>query len=72
MCPEKERYSRLMQGTESFYECDGGEFNPDKAVKEYSRSAADQVNKSLSIVFIYMFPFKSFYRNYHYHMKCDQ
>jgi hypothetical protein len=42
MCPEKERYSRLMQGTESFYECDGGEFNPDKAVKEYSRSAADQ------------------------------
>uniref|UniRef100_A0A914PEJ1 SAC3/GANP/THP3 conserved domain-containing protein n=1 Tax=Panagrolaimus davidi TaxID=227884 RepID=A0A914PEJ1_9BILA len=55
MCPEKERYSRLMQGTESFYECDGGEFNPDKAVKEYSRSAADQVN--LYLLHLYMFSF---------------
>uniref|UniRef100_A0AC34FSQ1 SAC3/GANP/THP3 conserved domain-containing protein n=1 Tax=Panagrolaimus sp. ES5 TaxID=591445 RepID=A0AC34FSQ1_9BILA len=42
MCPEKERYSRQMQHTESYYECDGDVFNPDIAVKEYSRSAADQ------------------------------
>uniref|UniRef100_A0A7E4VX12 SAC3_GANP domain-containing protein n=1 Tax=Panagrellus redivivus TaxID=6233 RepID=A0A7E4VX12_PANRE len=43
MCPEKERYSRLMQRTVNFYEHDNdGTFNPDKAVKDYSRSAADQ------------------------------
>ncbi|CAG9539692.1 unnamed protein product [Cercopithifilaria johnstoni] len=43
MCPEKERYMRVVQKRLSMYEChDDGSIAPELAVKEYSRSAADQ------------------------------
>ncbi|VBB33225.1 unnamed protein product, partial [Acanthocheilonema viteae] len=43
MCPEKERYMRVVQKRLSTYEChDDGSIAPELAVKEYSRSAADQ------------------------------
>ncbi|EFO22461.2 hypothetical protein LOAG_06026 [Loa loa] len=43
MCPEKERYMRVVQKRLSTYEChDGGIIAPELTVKEYSRSAADQ------------------------------
>lgn len=44
MCPEKERYMRVIQKRLSTYEChDDGSIAPELTVKEYSRSAADQV-----------------------------
>ena len=44
MCPEKERYLRVVQKRISPYECDSaGSMVPDLTVKDYSRSAADQV-----------------------------
>ncbi|VDK81505.1 unnamed protein product [Litomosoides sigmodontis] len=43
MCPEKERYMRVVQKRVSTYEChDDGSIAPELTVKEYSRSAADQ------------------------------
>ncbi|CAJ0959706.1 unnamed protein product, partial [Mesorhabditis belari] len=43
LCPEKERYVRIVQKRLSIYECDQyGKLIPPKAVKEYARSAADQ------------------------------
>uniref|UniRef100_A0A8L7T2N4 SAC3/GANP/THP3 conserved domain-containing protein n=2 Tax=Brugia malayi TaxID=6279 RepID=A0A8L7T2N4_BRUMA len=43
MCPEKERYMRVVQKRLSAYEChDDGSIAPELTVKEYSRSAADQ------------------------------
>uniref|UniRef100_A0A0R3S1B7 SAC3_GANP domain-containing protein n=1 Tax=Elaeophora elaphi TaxID=1147741 RepID=A0A0R3S1B7_9BILA len=43
MCPEKERYMRVVQKRLSTYEChDDGSIAPELTVKEYSRSAADQ------------------------------
>ncbi|CAJ0580192.1 unnamed protein product, partial [Mesorhabditis spiculigera] len=43
LCPEKERYIRIVQKRLSGYECDSdGHLIPEKAVKEYGRSAADQ------------------------------
>ncbi|KAM3721943.1 Germinal-center associated nuclear protein [Dirofilaria immitis] len=43
MCPEKERYMRVIQKRLSIYEChDDGSIAPELTVKEYSRSAADQ------------------------------
>uniref|UniRef100_A0A0N4U5W6 SAC3_GANP domain-containing protein n=1 Tax=Dracunculus medinensis TaxID=318479 RepID=A0A0N4U5W6_DRAME len=43
MCSEKERYVRIIQKRVSPYECnDLGEMIPEIAIKEYSRSAADQ------------------------------
>ncbi len=44
MCPEKERYIREVQKRVSIYECDkNGVIVPQLTVKDYSRSAADQV-----------------------------
>lgn len=44
MCPEKERYMRQLQNLLSDYELDEqGQMAPEKAVKDYARSAADQV-----------------------------
>lgn len=44
MCPEKERYMRVIQKRLSPYECrEDGRMAPELTVKEYSRSAADQV-----------------------------
>ncbi|VDM68132.1 unnamed protein product [Strongylus vulgaris] len=43
MCPEKERYVRVVQKRISPYECNpDGSLNPSRLVKEYARSAADQ------------------------------
>ncbi|VDK85271.1 unnamed protein product [Onchocerca ochengi] len=43
MCPEKERYMRVIQKRLSIYEChNDGSIAPELTVKEYSRSAADQ------------------------------
>uniref|UniRef100_A0A915Q7H0 SAC3/GANP/THP3 conserved domain-containing protein n=1 Tax=Setaria digitata TaxID=48799 RepID=A0A915Q7H0_9BILA len=43
MCPEKERYMRVVQKRLSVYEChNDGTMAPELTVKEYSRSAADQ------------------------------
>jgi hypothetical protein len=43
MCPEKERYVREMQKNLNSYECDAyGTLIQERAVKDYSRSAADQ------------------------------
>lgn len=43
MCPEKERYMRDVQYNLSRYECDmDGQMIPEKTVKNYTRSAADQ------------------------------
>uniref|UniRef100_A0A0M3K3H9 Germinal-center associated nuclear protein (inferred by orthology to a human protein) n=1 Tax=Anisakis simplex TaxID=6269 RepID=A0A0M3K3H9_ANISI len=43
MCPEKERYQRVVQKRLSVYECDeNGVMLPELTVKDYSRSAADQ------------------------------
>ncbi|CAD5227112.1 unnamed protein product [Bursaphelenchus xylophilus] len=43
MCPEKERYMRELQKLLNDYECDEhGNLIPEKAVKDYARSAADQ------------------------------
>lgn len=43
MCPEKERYMRETQFNLSRYETDfDGRMVPEKTVKNYSRSAADQ------------------------------
>lgn len=43
MCPEKERYVREMQKNLNSYECDSnGTIIQERAVKDYSRSAADQ------------------------------
>ncbi|VDK63884.1 unnamed protein product, partial [Gongylonema pulchrum] len=43
MCPEKERYMRVVQKRLSLYECSqDGRMAPELTVKEYSRSAADQ------------------------------
>ncbi|VDN06248.1 unnamed protein product [Thelazia callipaeda] len=43
MCPEKERYLRIVQKRLTVYECrDDGQIAPELTVKEYSRSAADQ------------------------------
>ncbi|VDN30402.1 unnamed protein product, partial [Cylicostephanus goldi] len=43
MCPEKERYVRVVQKRISPYECNpDGSLNPNLLVKEYARSAADQ------------------------------
>ncbi|KAL3273963.1 hypothetical protein HHI36_015385 [Cryptolaemus montrouzieri] len=43
MCPEKERLLRVIQHQVSIYEQDSGrEMNPSLAVKQYSRSSADQ------------------------------
>ncbi|VDM40686.1 unnamed protein product [Toxocara canis] len=43
MCPEKERYQRVVQKRMSTYECDeSGNMVPELTVKDYSRSAADQ------------------------------
>ncbi|EYC43808.1 hypothetical protein Y032_0480g2237 [Ancylostoma ceylanicum] len=45
MCTEKERYVRVVQKRISQYECDpDGSLNPNRMVKEYARSAADQDN----------------------------
>uniref|UniRef100_A0A915NMB8 SAC3/GANP/THP3 conserved domain-containing protein n=1 Tax=Meloidogyne floridensis TaxID=298350 RepID=A0A915NMB8_9BILA len=45
MCPEKERYMRDVKKSLHFYECDSeGRIVHEKMVKDYSRSAADQVN----------------------------
>jgi hypothetical protein len=44
MCPEKERYMRDVKKSIHFYECDSrGQMAHEKMVKDYSRSAADQV-----------------------------
>lgn len=44
MCPEKERYMRDVKKSLHFYECDSnGQMVHEKMVKDYSRSAADQV-----------------------------
>ncbi|VDN60973.1 unnamed protein product [Dracunculus medinensis] len=46
MCSEKERYARIVQKRVSPYECNHlGEMIPKIAVKEYRRSAADQVTE---------------------------
>uniref|UniRef100_A0A1I7WMA5 ANK_REP_REGION domain-containing protein n=1 Tax=Heterorhabditis bacteriophora TaxID=37862 RepID=A0A1I7WMA5_HETBA len=43
MCPEKERYVRVVQKRISSYECGPeGIMEPQRMVKEYARSAADQ------------------------------
>jgi nuclear mRNA export protein SAC3 len=43
MCPERERYVRDVQKNLNPYECDErGNMIPEKTVKDYSRSAADQ------------------------------
>jgi hypothetical protein len=43
MCPEKERYCRMVGKLLHPYECDSdGKLNHALAVKDYSRSAADQ------------------------------
>lgn len=58
MCPEKERYMRVVQKRLSAYEChNDGSIAPELAVKEYSRSAADQV-KMQSLKFLKIFPKK--------------
>ncbi|WKY03936.1 hypothetical protein Q1695_005146 [Nippostrongylus brasiliensis] len=45
MCPEKERYVRVVQKRISPFECDSnGVLDPRRMVKEYARSAADQDN----------------------------
>ncbi|RCN27440.1 hypothetical protein ANCCAN_26825, partial [Ancylostoma caninum] len=45
MCTEKERYVRVVQKRISQYECNpDGSLNPNRMVKEYARSAADQDN----------------------------
>ncbi|KAK6747644.1 hypothetical protein RB195_000689 [Necator americanus] len=45
MCPEKERYVRIVQKRISQYECNSdGTLNHMHMVKEYARSAADQDN----------------------------
>lgn len=49
MCPEKERYQREVRKQVSPYEGHGGMMDPVKAVKDYSRSAADQVISQISI-----------------------
>lgn len=56
MCPEKERYVRVIQKRVHPLECSpSGRIAPELAVKEYSRSAADQVvtiYKCYSAVFL--------------------
>lgn len=45
MCPEKERYLRVVQKRISPFECGAsGYLEPNRMVKEYARSAADQDN----------------------------
>lgn len=45
MCPEKERYQRVVQKRMSPYECDAnGVMVHELTIKDYSRSAADQVS----------------------------
>ncbi|KJH45074.1 hypothetical protein DICVIV_08891 [Dictyocaulus viviparus] len=45
MCPEKERYVRIVQKRISQFECaSDGSLQPHLMVKEYARSAADQDN----------------------------
>lgn len=45
MCPEKERYMRDVRKNLHRSECDNdGIIIPIQTVKDYSRSAADQVN----------------------------
>jgi hypothetical protein len=51
MCPESERYMREVKKSIHFYECDPkGQMIHAKMVKDYSRSAADQVKFSLSLI----------------------
>jgi hypothetical protein len=49
MCPEKERYHREFQRQVAAYEVGGapGKMDHRAAVKQYSRSSADQVGVSL-------------------------
>ncbi|XGW30466.1 hypothetical protein V3C99_009441 [Haemonchus contortus] len=44
MCTEKERYVRVVQKRISPYECGPSGLDPNRLVKEYARSAADQDN----------------------------
>lgn len=64
MCSEKERYVRIIQKRVSPYECnDLGEMIPEIAIKEYSRSAADQVMEKIFLyknVYAYMFIYSIF------------
>ena len=43
MCPERERYSRSVKNQLRWFEKENNELNHFAAVKEHSRSAADQV-----------------------------
>lgn len=53
MCPEKERYEREVQKRLSPFECDQqGRVVPQLTVKDYSRSAADQVHFDLIFIMI--------------------
>ena len=48
MCPEKERYMRDVKKSLHFYECHSdGRMVHEKMIKDYSRSAADQVTNYL-------------------------
>lgn len=54
MCSEKERYARIVQKRVSPYECNHlGEMIPKIAVKEYRRSAADQVTEWILLFFFF-------------------